>query len=93
MSIQLWAEAQRNRKIHALVRKNIDTPRKLLIELLRKGQKQGKVAKDLDVDAAARFLIALFYGLVLQVEWDQAVAVGAQAQLIERFLKSLGRSA
>jgi AcrR family transcriptional regulator len=93
VSIQLWAEAQRNRKVHAVVRTNIDTPRKLLIELLRKGRKQGKVAQDVDVDAAARFLIALFYGLVLQVEWDQSVAVRPQARLIERFLKSLGRSA
>jgi hypothetical protein len=42
-----------------------------------------------DAEAAARFLIAAFQGFVLQVEWDDRVAVKPYVQILERFLESI----
>ena len=89
VSIQLWAEAQRNPKIRKLVRRGLDAPRKLLRELLTAAQRRGEISKSLDTDSAARFLIAVFYGLVLQVEWGEEIRVDLQSELLDAFLASL----
>jgi AcrR family transcriptional regulator len=89
VSIQLWAEAQRNRKILKLVRKNLEAPHTLLRELLASAQNRGEISKSVDADSTARFLVAVFYGLVLQVEWGEKFHVGTQVDLLETFLSSL----
>lgn len=45
VSVQLWAEAQRNPKILKLVRRGIDQPRKLLCALIAKGQRRKEIPR------------------------------------------------
>jgi AcrR family transcriptional regulator len=90
VGIQVWAEALRHPRILGLVRRGVDEPRKLLARLVAKAQARGDVAKALDADAAARALIALFQGFVLQVAWDPRADVGAYQSLLAGALE-IGR--
>jgi AcrR family transcriptional regulator len=91
LSIQLWAEAQRNPRILRLVRGSFEAPLGLLSGILAEAQKRGEISKRVDAEATARFLIGAFYGLVLQVEWDNsnALKVEAQIKLLDIFLESI----
>ena len=40
-----------------------------------RGQRRGEIARQIDADARARFLIAAFHGLVLQSEWDERLSI------------------
>jgi hypothetical protein len=50
-------------------------PYKLLRDLLTEGQRRGEIARRIDADAMARFVIAAFHGLVLQTEWDERLVI------------------
>lgn len=89
VSIQLWAEAQRNPKILKLVRRGIHQPRALLRALIAKGQRQREIPRDLDPDATARFMIAVFHGFVLQADWDQHASVEPYLNVIDALLQRL----
>lgn len=89
VSIQLWAEAQRNPNIRKLVRRSIDQPRRLLRALIDKGQRRGEIPRELDPDATARFMIAVFHGFVLQGESDRGVAVAPYVRVLEVCLRRL----
>lgn len=89
VSIQLWAEAQRNPRILKLVRRGIDQPRKLLSALIAKGQRRKEIPRALDPDATARLMIAVFHGFVLQLDWDNRAAVGPYLELLDAFLHRL----
>jgi len=92
VSIQMWAEAQRSPRILSMVRRGVNGPRKLLSGIIRDAQRHGEISKEVDAEAAARFLIAAFQGFVLQMEWDDQIREGPYIQLLETFLKSLGPS-
>lgn len=87
VSIQLWAEAQRNPRILKIVRRGVDTPRRLLRELIADAQRRREVASDLDADALARFLIAAFQGFVLQLEWDPRTPVEPYVKVLDACLE------
>jgi AcrR family transcriptional regulator len=89
VSIQLWAEAQRNPKILKIIRRGIDEPRALLKNILSDAQERGEISDRVDPDATARFLIAAFHGLALQIEWDSQLPVQPQIRLLDFFLGSL----
>jgi TetR/AcrR family transcriptional regulator, transcriptional repressor of aconitase len=89
VGIQLWAEAQRNPRILKLVRRGLNAPHKLLSSILSEAQQRGEISQKVDADAAARFLIAAFHGFVLQVEWDDQVAMGPYVRLFDNFLESM----
>ncbi len=71
VSVQLWAEGQRNSTIRRVVRRSFDEPRKLISAVLDAAQKQGAIADSVDTGALACFVIAAFHGLVLQREWNE----------------------
>src|SRR5580704_6825373 len=89
LSIQLWAEAQRNPRILRLVRGSFEGPLGMLSEIISEAQRRGEISGKVDAEATARFLIAAFYGLVLQVEWDGEMSLEPQIQLLDVFLESL----
>jgi TetR/AcrR family transcriptional regulator, transcriptional repressor of aconitase len=86
LSIQLWAEAQRSPRILRLVRRSADAPCKLLSGILSDAQHRGEISDKVDPEATARFLIAVFHGLVLQVEWNKDLKIEPQMQLLDIFL-------
>jgi AcrR family transcriptional regulator len=83
VSIQLWAEAQRNPRILTLVRRGVDEPRRLLATLIAEGQRRHEIAADLDPEATARFMMAVFHGFVLQLEWDARTPVEPYVALLD----------
>jgi AcrR family transcriptional regulator len=89
LGIQVWAEALRNRRIHALVRRGVDEPRKLLVALLERARERGELAEGVDLDAAARVMIALFHGFVLQQAWDPKLRSEPYREVVEVLLNAL----
>ena len=90
VSVQLWAEAQRDPNIRKLVRGSFEEPRKLISEVLSAAQKEGTIAASIDLDALASFIIAAFHGLVLQREWDDTFSVDPHKTIFNMLLDAAG---
>jgi AcrR family transcriptional regulator len=75
VTVQLWAEAQHDSTLQKVARDTFAKPYRLLRDLLTEGQRRGEIARKIDADAMARFVIAAFHGLVLQSEWDERLAI------------------
>jgi AcrR family transcriptional regulator len=89
VGVQVWAEALRDPRIHAVVRSGIDGPRQLLARLVRAAQRRGELPAQLDPDAVARVMIALFQGFVLQQAWDPGTRVAPYLAVIDALLAQL----
>lgn len=92
LGIQLWAEALRHPRILRIVRRGVDEPRALLTRLVERAQARGDVPRSLDAEAAARALIALFQGFVLQAAWDPRADLGGYQSLLAGLLPPRGPS-
>ncbi len=86
VGVQVWAEALRDPRLLKLVRRGIDEPIGLLTEVIRESQARGEVSQDLEPEAAARLIVALFHGFILQQTWDPRVDATAHLALIERVI-------
>jgi len=80
LGIHLWAEALCNPKVLRLIRRGLNQPLQLLSDAIAKAQADGQLRKEIDPDAAARVLIALFHGFILQQAWEERADVGAFAE-------------
>jgi AcrR family transcriptional regulator len=89
VTIQYWAEAQRNPQILRLIRRGWKGPHVRLGRILREAQRRGEILEQVDSDEAARFLIAVFHGLVLQAEWGETINVERINELLDVFLRAL----
>lgn len=89
VSIQFWAEAQRNPRIKMIVRRGVSQMRKLLSDIIADAQRRHEISPDVDPDAISRFMIAAFQGFALQMEWDNGLLVEPYIQVIDTFFKSL----
>jgi AcrR family transcriptional regulator len=87
VTIQYWAESQRNPKILRLTRKGLEGPRAHLAGILRQAQRRGDISNQMDPDITASFLIAAFHGLVLQAEWGEEVNVEKISEVLDTFLE------
>jgi TetR/AcrR family transcriptional regulator, transcriptional repressor of aconitase len=86
LGIQLWSEALRNPRILRTVRKGVDQPRSTLTRLLEQAREQGDLLPEVEPEAMARVMIALFQGLVLQLAWDRSVEVESLLETIRKML-------
>ena len=84
VGIQGWAEALRNPRIHDSVVEGLATVRAAIVRLIERGQRTGQIRPEVDPDAVARTLIAIFQGLVLQIAWGEAVDLAACGQVDPR---------
>lgn len=84
LGVQIWAEAVRNPRIAELARRNVDDPRRATAAAL-------DGVPGLDPDAAARVLIAIYQGLLLQTVWDPAVDNDAYVRTVAFLLDALLR--
>jgi AcrR family transcriptional regulator len=89
LSVQLWAEALRDEKVRQHILEGVEMPTGLLTRLLKAAQKRGEFPKPLDARAAARVLIALFQGTVLQVAWEPEVPLERYLRVVEQMLLAL----
>ncbi len=91
VTVQVWGEALRSEAVRAVAREGLDEPLRTLAALIRRSQRAGGLARDLDADALARVAAAIFQGLVLQQAWDPEVDVAAYARAAEALLSALLR--
>ncbi len=89
LGIHLWAEALCNRKVLTLTRRGIDQPIKLLSNAIAQAQHRGQLPGSLNPEAAARVLIAMFHGLILQQAWDERTDVAECAKVAQAMLNDL----
>jgi AcrR family transcriptional regulator len=89
LAIQLWAESLLDPKIRASVLEGVDIPTNLLSEFFKSAQKKGEFPKSLDCRSAARVLVALYQGLVLQVAWDPSISLTPHLKIIQSMLHAL----
>lgn len=82
VGIQGWAEALRNERVRASTVEGLDMVRRAIVRLVERGQGSGKIRPEVEPDAVARCLIAVFQGLMLQVNWGEGVPLSACGQLI-----------
>lgn len=80
LGIHLWAEALCSPKVLRLIRRGINQPVELLSRAIAKAQADGRVRREIEPDAAARVLIAVFHGFILQQAWDNRTDVIAFAK-------------
>jgi len=64
--VQLFGEALRDPGVHALVMRVVEFARGQFAERVRAEQAAGRIARDVDADALARTVVALFHGYVIQ---------------------------
>lgn len=69
VTIQLWAESLRDKRIRKIVERGI-RQRDLLTAALRNAQRLGQLPVDVDTDAFSRVLLALVQGFILQQAWE-----------------------
>jgi AcrR family transcriptional regulator len=91
LTVQLWGEALRSRRVMRVVRDGLDEPLAALAALFRRARREGRVSPRLDPDATARVAAAIFQGLVLQQAWDPRVDVAAYVRAAEAMLDALLR--
>jgi AcrR family transcriptional regulator len=93
MAMQLWTEALRNPRILKTVRKGVDEPRRMLAAIVTRARDNGEMPRDIDPDAMARVMIALFQGFALQLAWDPRTDPKPFAQAVEQlFAATLSRA-
>jgi AcrR family transcriptional regulator len=86
LEIHLWAEALCNPKVLTLIRRGNNQPLKLLSNAIAKAQSSGQLPRTLNPEAAARVLIAMFYGLILQQAWDERTDVAEFSKAAQAIL-------
>jgi AcrR family transcriptional regulator len=86
VGVQIWAEALRDPRVLRVVRRGIDEPIRVLVEVLREAQQRGEVSANLDPESAARAVIAVFHGFVLQQCWDPRVKVAPYLTTVEAII-------
>jgi AcrR family transcriptional regulator len=80
VGIQGWAEALRNPTIRDSVLEGFRHVREALVALIERGKAGGRVRPEVDADALARMLIAVFQGLVVQVSLGESVDLAAHGK-------------
>jgi AcrR family transcriptional regulator len=68
-SVQLWAEALRDPRLMALLRRSIDHELEELRAVVADAQARGELDPALEPSGVARATIALFHGLMVQRTW------------------------
>jgi AcrR family transcriptional regulator len=88
VGVQGWGEALRSPAILASITQGHAAVRRAIVHLIERGQASGQVRADLDPEAAARTMIALFHGLMLQATWGEAVDLEACGRLIREMIRT-----
>jgi TetR/AcrR family transcriptional regulator, transcriptional repressor of aconitase len=75
VTVQVWGEALRDERVMGIVRGGLDEPVAILAAMMRRGQRDGTLPRELDPDGAARVCASIFQGLVLQQALDPELDV------------------
>lgn len=92
VNVQGWGEALVNPPMHDALRQVFDRNLAALMQIIRKAQAKGEIDPTLESDAVARMLLALYYGLELQLALYSNVEVASYARAIKALLFPAARS-
>ena len=87
--IQVWAESLRSPRILRAVRKNLNSLRGLLADIISRGQRNGEIRPDLDPDAVARVVIGLLQSYYLHEAWDRRIGADSYVKVIAAIFAGL----
>lgn len=83
LDVELWAEALRNPRIHAILRRSFEAICQRFAGLVRESQQEGAFNPSLDAEAIAQTAISLFQGLILQKLLDPDLDVSRYAAVVK----------
>jgi AcrR family transcriptional regulator len=89
IALQTWAESMLNPSIRKSVIAGLEEPKRQIAALIRRGQTQGSLSRNLDPEATASAMIAMFHGFILQTLWEPGFDTAAGFAVFQRFLHSL----
>lgn len=89
VALQLWAEALRDEIVRNQVVRGIRQPIAAIADLLRHGQANGLVDPSIPPRGAARVIVAMFQGFVLQRLWGDSLSTKEAMKSFEIFLTGL----
>ena len=96
LRVQAWAAAATHPPVAASFRDGFEGMRATIAAALERGKRSGRIAGDVDSDAAARIVMAAFHGLVLQIVLGTGVDAEAYgrtfAPMIEHALRGTARA-
>jgi hypothetical protein len=92
VAVHGWAEALQNPRVHARIVEGINIPRTLIVGLVERAQRIGRLSDDLSADAVARCFVGLFQGFVLQVVWGEDLDVKSCVAALDRMLLGLANA-
>jgi AcrR family transcriptional regulator len=87
VGIQGWAEALRNPTVLASVTEGSSLVRKEIVRLIARGQRTAQIRREIEPEAVARMLIALFRGLTLEVSLGEDAGLASIGPLIEDMIR------
>ena len=88
VGVQGWAEALRNPTVLASITGNINIVRHEIIRLIERGQAAGQIRSEVEPDALARVLIAIFQGLSLQACLGDKADLSGVGRLMREMIRS-----
>jgi AcrR family transcriptional regulator len=91
LGVQIWAEALRAPRIHAVARAGVDAPREVVAALIRAAQDRGELPAALPPDGLARVFVSIYQGLALQTAWDDALDNEAYVRAVADLIAMLTR--
>jgi AcrR family transcriptional regulator len=89
VNVQSWGEALVNPVLHETINGVQQTVLGQVGQLARRAQEYGQIAPDMDAQAIGRVLLALYYGLELQMALDPDVNVNNYAKAVDGMLAAL----
>jgi AcrR family transcriptional regulator len=87
VGIQGWAEALRSPTVLASVQEGSSLVRKEIVRLVARGQQAGQIRREIEPEAVARMLIALFRGLTLEVSLGENVGLADVGPLVADMIR------
>jgi AcrR family transcriptional regulator len=89
IALETWSESLRNPAILRAVHQGLHGPRKKIVHLIEHGKTTGRFSAEIDSDMAARTMIAVLHGFVLQRLWDPKLSARAILAVFRTVLPSL----
>lgn len=89
VGVQGWAEALRNPRIRDSVVGGLVQVREVLARLIARGQDAGQIRPEIEPQAMAQVLIAVYEGLVLQDAWGQAIELSEVGRVMRAMIAGL----
>ena len=88
VGVQGWAEALRNPGVLARMETNIAAVRQGIIRMIERGQADGLIRPEVEPEAVARVLVAIFQGLTLQATLHGGAGLAGVGPLIRDMIRN-----